>query len=107
VTQGCRVIQGFTQRYIAYLILIILNILFSLIGAVAFEWRTGLTAVGLVPLIILSQAIQLAFIKGLTESKDKIYGESSQIVSESVMNIRTVYSLGSIDLMCNRYSDKL
>jgi ABC-type transport system involved in cytochrome bd biosynthesis fused ATPase/permease subunit len=73
VTQGCRVIQGFTQRYVAYLILIVLNILFSLIGAVAFDWRTGLTAVGLIPLIMVSQAIQLAFIKGLTESKDKIY----------------------------------
>jgi len=58
-------------------------------------------------LLIIAQAIQLAFVKGFTETKDKIYSDSSQVINESVMNIRTVYSLGSEHLMCKRYEDKL
>ena len=79
--------------------LITVNILISLIGSVIIEWRTGLTSMALIPLLIVAQGIQLAIVKGFTETKDKIYSDSSQIINESVMNIRTVYSLGSAHMM--------
>lgn len=85
--------------YVAHLVLITVNILISLIGSVIIEWRTGLTSMALIPLLIVAQGIQLAFVKGFTETKDKIYSDSSQIINESVMNIRTVYSLGSAHMM--------
>ena len=86
-----------------HVFIIISNILFSLIGAVIFEWRTGLTAFGLIPLIILSQYIQLGFVQGLAASKGKIYNSSSQIIKESVMNIRTVLSLDGPQVMVKKY----
>jgi ATP-binding cassette, subfamily B (MDR/TAP), member 1 len=80
---------------------------YSIIAALFFDWRTGLSTLGLIPLIILSQMIQLAFIQGFTESKGKFYGEASQILNESVMNIRTVLSLGSTDEVSRRYEKNL
>lgn len=69
-------------------------IVFGVVGSILFEWRTGLTSLGLIPLIVLSQAIQFTFINGFFESKDKIYSNSSVIISESIINIRTTLSLG-------------
>lgn len=70
-------------------------ITFGVLGSILFEWRTGLTSLGLIPLIVLSQAIQFTFINGLFQSKDKIYSDSSVVISESIINIRTTFSLGA------------
>ena len=72
-----------------------------------FEWRTGLTSFGLIPLIVISQGVQLSFVLGLTESKNKIYGESIQTIKESVMNIRTVLSLGAESALLGKYNLQL
>ena len=77
-----------------YIFITIVNILVGVIGSIAFEWRTGLTSIGLIPLIILAHVIQLSFVTGLSDLSAKVHEESSQLVSESVMNIRTVLSLG-------------
>jgi len=86
---------------------VIVNILFSLIGSVIFEWRTGLTSIALIPLIIISQAIQLGFVQGYTESKNKIYSGSVRTIKESVMNIRTVLALNATSAKDRRYSHQL
>lgn len=70
-----------------------------MIGSIAFEWRTGLTSIALIPLIILAHAIQLSFVTGLSDLSTKVHEESAQLVSESVMNIRTVLSLGGSRIM--------
>ena len=59
-------LYNFVEIYIPQLTLIIVNVIASLVGAIIFEWRTGLTAMGLIPLIILAQAIQLGFIQGFS-----------------------------------------
>lgn len=93
--------------FVPHLLIIIVNILFSLVGALVFEWRTGLTSFGLIPLIVISQGVQLSFVLGLTESKNKIYGESIQTIKESVMNIRTVLSLGAESALLGKYNLQL
>ncbi len=103
LTQSCKYMYNFVKLFTPHLLFVIVNILGSMIGALIFEWRTGLTSFGLIPLIILSQAVQFGFIQGLSESKGKIYGDSSQIINEAVMNIKTVLSLNSPDCMRMRY----
>lgn len=56
--------HSFLSLEIPILLIIIVNVIVGVIGAIAFEWRTGLTSIGLIPLIILSQAIQFGFIQG-------------------------------------------
>ena len=82
LTNSCKTIYSFVEMYLSHISIILTNILVSIIGAIVFEWRTGLTSLGLIPLIIISQGIQLAFIKDLTEGKGKIYSNSSQIINE-------------------------
>jgi ATP-binding cassette, subfamily B (MDR/TAP), member 1 len=62
---------------------------------------------GLIPLILLSQIIQLSFIQGFSQSKGRFYGEASQIFNESVMNIRTIISLDAMASSYARYERKL
>lgn len=107
MTQSCKTLYNFLKEYTPHLIFVLSSIVSSMIGALAFEWRTGLTSFGLIPLIMLSQAIQLAFIQGMAESKSKIYRDLSQIINESVMNIRTIYSLNCSNTIVDRYNSKL
>jgi ATP-binding cassette, subfamily B, bacterial len=103
VTNSCRALHGFTEKYISHVLIIITTIVVCVIGSLIFEWRTGLVSLVLIPMMIFSQAIQLAFVNGMAESKGKIYGISSQIVSESVMDIRTILSLGGTQAVDQRF----
>ena len=103
VTLSCKSLFKFIKLFIPHILIITVNILFSLIGAIVFEWRTGLTSIGLIPLILLSQFIQFGFVQGLSASKGKIYSSSAETVKESIMNIRTVLSLGGPQMMQQKY----
>ena len=61
----------------------------------------------MIPLILLSQVIQFTFINGLMEEKGKFYENASQILHESVMNIRTIMSLGGPEEAHRRYEAKI
>ena len=61
--------------------IIIFNIVISVSAAVYFDWRTALSTIGLIPLIILSQMIQFGFMQGFSESKGKYYDEAGQILN--------------------------
>ena len=74
---ACKHLYVFMKMFLCHFIIVITNILYSLIGAVVFEWRTGLTAFGIIPLIIISQLMQSSFVHGMTESKGKMYQASS------------------------------
>jgi ATP-binding cassette subfamily B (MDR/TAP) protein 1 len=62
--------------------------------AFAYEWRTTLVAIGFMPLIMLSGAIRTKFRTGQSQEEDAALKDSSQIVMESLTNIRTVVSFG-------------
>jgi hypothetical protein len=49
------------------------NILFCIAGSIAFDWRTGLTSIALIPLILIAQTIQFHFVQGFNESSGKTY----------------------------------
>lgn len=70
-------------------------VIYSIAGGIALDWRTGLTSLALIPLIILSQGIQFAFIQGFSSQKASVYEESSQQLSETIGNIKTVISVGT------------
>lgn len=66
LSRSCKTIYSFIKLFTPHLIYVAVNILGSLFGAIIIDWRIGLTSFGLIPLIIISQAIQLGFIQGLT-----------------------------------------
>jgi ABC-type transport system involved in cytochrome bd biosynthesis fused ATPase/permease subunit len=73
VTNSCRGLHGFSDRYIGHALIITTTAVFCIFGALVLEWRTGLVALIVIPLMILTQSFQMAFVMGLSESKEKIY----------------------------------
>jgi hypothetical protein len=49
---------------------------------------------GFLPLIILNGAIQMALTTGFSDQTDEAYNESSNLIMETMINIRTVTSFG-------------
>lgn len=62
---------------------------------------------GLLPLMIIAGIIQMAFTEGFSDRTDKVFKESSSLITESMNNIRTVTSFGSEDIIERKYSKKL
>lgn len=82
---------------------IIFQSLFTLIAGVViafiYEWRTALVALGLMPFLIISGAIEMSFSEGFSDKTDKVYKESSDLITESMNSIRTVTSFGSENII--------
>ena len=70
ISISCKALYSFQKLFINYFLMISTSIIFSLVGAIIFEWRTGSTTIALLPLILLSQFIQFGFVQGLSASKN-------------------------------------
>jgi ABC-type multidrug transport system fused ATPase/permease subunit len=105
INSGSKNLYSFAKVSITFAVSGIVNVFVGIIGSLVFEWRTGLTSIVLVPLILLSQVIQLSFVSGFSESSSKIFSESNQIVNEKISNIRTALSIGDTTLIEQRYEN--
>jgi hypothetical protein len=61
------------EFFLPHMMIIGVNILFCIAGSIAFDWRTGLTSIALIPLILIAQTIQFHFVQGFNESSGKTY----------------------------------
>lgn len=99
-------VQNFCSSILIAIFFLFSNIIISISLAFFYEWRTALAALSLLPLICASGFIQLGFVSGSSsESKDKV-DDSSQIVSETIQNIKTVLTLGHLEII-ERYNKTL
>jgi len=94
LASDCQTVNGLTTTYVAILIQNITNLACGIIIAFIFEWRTSLVALGLIPFMILAGAIQMAFTTGFSAKTDAAYKDSSNLITEAMLNIRTVTSFG-------------
>lgn len=103
----CHSVNGLTTTYVGILIQNAANLAAGIIIAFIYEWRTSLVALGLIPFMILAGAIQMAFTTGFSAKTDVAYKDSSALITESMINIRTVTSFGYENMILNKYSEKL
>lgn len=103
ITTHCKTLNSLIAGQIPIMIQIAVNLAFSLIGGIVLDWRTGLTSIGLLPFLLLAQMIQFSYIEGFASQKESIYSSSSQIISESISNMRTILSVGPIESVISRY----
>ena len=61
-------------------------------------------AIGLIPVMILAGAIKMAMSTGFSAKTDEAYKDSSNLIMETLINIRTVASFGYEDIVYHRYS---
>jgi ATP-binding cassette subfamily B (MDR/TAP) protein 1 len=90
----CRNVNKLSTTYLAIIIQSIVTFVSGIIISFVYEWRTSLVSIGLIPFMILAGAIQMAFTSGLGAKTDAAYKDSSAIITESMLNIRTVTSFG-------------
>lgn len=95
LASDCKTVNGLITTFIAIMIQNLTCLIAGSIIAFVYEWRTSLVAFALLPLMILSGAVQMSFTEGFSDKTDKAYKESSNLITESMLNIRTVTSFGS------------
>jgi hypothetical protein len=59
------------------------------------------------PLVVIAGAIQKALTTGFSDQTDAAYNESSNLIMETMINIRTVVSIGYEQRIINKYSKKM
>ena len=92
-----------TTTYIYGLFQNLSCLLTGIVIAFIFEWRTALVALGLIPFLIAAGAIRMAFRTGSATKSEEAYKNSSNIIMESMTNIRTVCSFGYENIISNKY----
>jgi ATP-binding cassette, subfamily B (MDR/TAP), member 1 len=94
LASDCQTVNGLTTTYVSTLIQSIVNLVTGVIIACIYDWRTSLVVLGLIPLMTIAGTIQMAYTNGFSAKIDVAYNDSSSLISESMINIRTVTSFG-------------
>ena len=103
----CQTVNALTTTYISILVQNLSTLVSGIIIAFVYEWRVALIALGLIPLMILSGIVQMSFTMGFSDKTDSAYKDSSNLITEAMVNIRTVTSFGYDAFVINQYEKKL
>ncbi len=103
LASDCQTINGLITSFLGLMIQILTTLISGTVIAFIYEWRTALVAFGLLPIMVISGAIQMAFTQGFSDKTDKAYKDSSNLISEATNYIRTVTSFGSEDIIERKY----
>lgn len=103
----CQLVNGLTSDLIGTTIQTISCLVTGIVIAFVYEWRTSLVTFGLMPIMIGSGIINMKFMVGFSEKTDEAYKDSSSIIMEAMVNIRTVTSFGVENSIAAKYNEKL
>jgi ATP-binding cassette subfamily B (MDR/TAP) protein 1 len=107
LSADCKNVNGLITTFIAITLQNVTSLVAGIVIAFIFEWRTSLVALGLIPFMIIAGVVQMQFTTGFSDKSDAAYKESSQLIMESMMNIRTVSSFGYENVVFHKYEQKL
>lgn len=100
-------VQGATGSRIGVLFQAFSTMVASVILALYYEWRLGLTALCFVPLLLVSTYFQAKIIMGQSALERDGLQKSAKVAMEAISNIRTVASLGKEKEFHSIYMDSL
>ena len=103
LSTDCQLVNTVTTTVISILVQNVSTLVSGVIIAFVYEWRTALVALGLLPFMIVCGAIQMAFQTGFSDKTDEAYKDSSNLIMEAMINIRTVASFGYEGNITKRY----
>ena len=64
VNSNAKNLYSFIKNSIAFIIIAFINIIGGVALSLYYEWRSGLTSIALIPLILISQIVQAKVITG-------------------------------------------
>lgn len=103
LSTDCQLVNTVTTTTVSIMIQNISTLVSGIIIAFVYEWHTSLVALGLLPLMIICGAIQMAFNTGFSDKTDAAYKDSSNLIMKAMINIRTVSSFGYEGIVAKRY----
>jgi ATP-binding cassette, subfamily B (MDR/TAP), member 1 len=100
-------IHNMTTGVLGVVFLNIATIVTSMVIALYYSWQLTLIVIGLSPLLVVSNAVEMNRVKAFTsknESSEKFIGS---IISDTINNIRTVKSFANNKAFFGKYESKL
>lgn len=107
LSADCAIVNKVTTTIILVFVQSFATLVSGIIIAFVYEWRTALVATGLLPLMILAGAAQMAMTTGFSDKTDAAYKESTNLITEAMINVRTVQSFGYEKVICEQYDQKM
>ena len=99
----CQLVNAVTTTTFSIEMQNLATLLTGIVIAFVYEWRTALVALGLLPLIIFVGATKMAINTIFGNKKNAAYKNSSNLIMETIINIRTVSSFGYEGVIAKKY----
>eukprot|EP00435_Cladocopium_sp_Y103_P003448 s4310_g1.t1 len=80
------------------------SLVIGLVLAFVYCWQMALIMLGSIPVMVLANAIQMVVLLGAAKSENENLTQAQQIVTDSVMNARTVQALGVEHSLVSMYA---
>ena len=73
LASDCHTINGLITTFLSILVQSLTTLIAGIVIALIYEWRTALCAIALLPVIVFSGMIHMAFTQGFSDKNDKAY----------------------------------
>ena len=97
-------INGIAISMVGTSIQIVSTIVVSLIVSFIYDWRLALIYIGFFPITAIATVCMYRAQKKLKNSSQEIDKESGSILTETLLNTKTIYAFNMQDKMIERYS---
>ena len=104
LSTDCKNINGVSSAYVGIILQNISCLATGMIIAFVYEWRITLVTLGLLPMMIAAGVIQMKVFVGFSEQEGEAYKDSSNLIMEAMINIRTVTSFGVENTFAAKYA---
>ena len=81
LASDCSAVNDLITTFLAVTIQSLTTLIAGVVIALIYEWRTALVALGILPLMVISGIIQMATTEGFSDKTDKIFKESSNLIT--------------------------
>jgi ATP-binding cassette subfamily B (MDR/TAP) protein 1 len=107
LSSDCTKINGIALSVVGQLLQTSVTLILGITLALVYDWRLCLINLGFLPLIVLTYVFQFKVQKGGSAGNEAIEVEAGSILSESVINTKTIFSYNMEDKVVDFYSKVL
>jgi len=98
-------LNGIVLSMIGVSVQSLVNLILGIVLGFVYDWRLSLISLAFFPFIALSGALQHKLRKGLIQSDEKLNTESGGVLSESVINTKTIFSFNMQSKIVDYYEE--
>ena len=100
-------VNGASGEAVGTILEVTFSLMFGIILAFIYAWRIALISLGLAPFFMLGGAMDAAFEAGLTNVQEAQFKEANLVVSDAIVNAKTVASFSNEQKIVETYRFRL